>query len=109
MALGEDLKRRARIMVAPTIFLAITCYFGWNATQGDRGLVAYAQRKALLSKVLADQTAAKAERDAWETRVSGLRTRHLDPDTLDERARTMLNLAQPNEVIVKLGPQEKLF
>jgi cell division protein FtsB len=109
MALGEDLKRRARSMIAPTIFLAITGYFGWNATQGDRGLVAYTQRKALLNQVVTDQTAAKAERDAWETRVSGLRARHLDPDTLDERARTMLNLAQPNEVIVKLGSQEKLF
>ena len=96
-------------MIAPTIFLAITAYFGWNATQGDRGLVAYAQRQDLLRQVVADQNAAKAERDAWETRVSGLRARHLDPDTLDERARAMLNLADPNDVIVKLGPQEKLF
>jgi cell division protein FtsB len=109
MSLGRELKRRGRIMIAPTIFLAITAYFGWNATQGDRGLVAYAQRQDLLRQVVADQNAAKAERDAWETRVSGLRARHLDPDTLDERARAMLNLADPNDVIVKLGAQEKLF
>lgn len=96
-------------MIAPTVFLAITAYFGWNATQGDRGLMAYAQRQDLLRQVVADQNAAKAERDGWETRVSGLRARHLDPDTLDERARAMLNLADPNDVIVKLGPQEKLF
>jgi cell division protein FtsB len=109
MSLGLELKRRARIMVAPAIFLAITGYFGWNATQGDRGLVAHAQRIALLAQVKADQDAAKAERDGWEIRVSGLRARHLDPDTLDERARAMLNLAEPSEVIVKLGPQDKLF
>ena len=60
-------------------------------------------------QVLAEQVAAKAERDGWETRVSGLRPHHLDPDTLDERARAMLNLADPTEVIVKLGPQDKLF
>jgi len=41
--------------------------------------------------------------------VKGLRAKHLNPDTLDERARTMLNVAQPDEVIVKLSPQEKLF
>jgi hypothetical protein len=41
--------------------------------------------------------------------VSGLRARHLDPDTLDERARAMLNLAQPTDVIVKFGQQDKLF
>ncbi|MDB5404808.1 MAG: hypothetical protein QOD93_3822 [Acetobacteraceae bacterium] len=109
MSFGRELKRRARAMVAPAIFLAITAYFGWNATQGDRGLVAYAQRQELLRQVVADQDAAKAERDGWETRVSGLRARHLDPDTLDERARAMLNLAEPSDVIVKLGPQEKLF
>jgi cell division protein FtsB len=96
-------------MVAPAIFLAITGYFGWNATQGDRGLVAYAQRQDLLRQVVADQGAAKAERDSWETRVSGLRARHLDPDTLDERARAMLNLAEPSDVIVKLSAQDKLF
>jgi cell division protein FtsB len=109
MSLGHELKRRARIMVAPAIFLAITGYFGWNSTQGDRGLVAYGQRQDLLRQVVAEQTAAKIERDGWEIRVSGLRARHLDPDTLNERARSMLNLAEPSDVIVKLSPQEKLF
>jgi cell division protein FtsB len=96
-------------MVAPAIFLTITAYFGWNATQGDRGLVAHAQRQELLRQVVAEQAAAKAERDGWDTRVSGLRARHLNPDTLNERARAMLNLSEPNDLIVKLGPQEKLF
>jgi cell division protein FtsB len=109
MSLGRELKRRTRMMVAPTVFLAITGYFGWNATQGDRGLVAYAQRQELLRQVVAEQEAAKVERDGWSTRVAGLRARHLDPDTLDERARAMLNLAEPSDVIVKFGPQEKLF
>ena len=109
MSLGRELKRRVRIMVAPAIFLAITSYFAWNATQGDRGLVAYAQRQELLRQVIADQTAAKVEPDGWEVRVAGLRSRHLNPDTLDERARAMLNLAEPTDVIVKLGSQDKLF
>jgi cell division protein FtsB len=109
MPFARDFKRRARIMVAPAIFLTITGYFGWNATQGDRGLVAYAQRQDLLRQVVTDQAAAKTERDGWETRVAGLRARHLDPDTLDERARAMLNLADPSEVIVKLSQQDKLF
>ncbi len=109
MALGRELKRRGRLMIAPAIFLAITGYFGWNATQGDHGLVAYSQREELLHQVLSDEAAAKAERDALEIRVSGLRARHLDPDTLDERSRVMLNLAEPDEVIVKLGPKDKLY
>ena len=109
MSLAREIKRRIRIALPTVIFLAITAYFGWSATQGDRGLVAYAHRKELQAQVLAERTAAQEERDGWETRVRGLRPQHLNPDTLDERARAMLNLAQPDEVIVKLGPQEKLF
>ncbi len=109
MSFGRELKRRARIMIAPAVFLAITAFFGWNATQGDRGLVAFAQRQELLKQVQADQAAAKAEKDGWETRVTGLRASRLDPDTLDERARAMLNLSDPSDVIVKLSPKDKLF
>jgi len=109
MSLGRELKRRTRLMIAPAIFLAITGYFGWNATQGAHGLVAYAQRQDLLKQVLADKEAVQTERDDWVIRVSGLRASHLDPDTLDERARAMLNVADPNEVIVKLSQQDKLF
>ena len=109
MSLGREMKRRGQAAVPPTVFLAITAYFAWNATQGDRGLVAYSHRQALLHQVVDEQAAAKAERDGWETRVEGLRPRHLNPDTLDERARAMLNLADPSDVIVKLGPHDKLF
>jgi len=109
MSLAREIKRRIRIALPPVIFLSITGYFVWNATQGDRGLVAYTQRVALQHKVIQEKDNAQKEREAWETRVRGLRARHLNPDTLDERARAMLNLAQPDEVIVKLSPQEKMF
>ena len=109
MSLGNGLKQRVRMMLAPTIFLSITAYFAWNATQGDRGLRAYAQRQELLHQVLAEEAFAKAERDAWEVRVAGLRPQHLNPDPLDERARLMKNLAEPTEIIVKLNGQDKLF
>jgi len=109
MALGLKLKRFLRASVAPVVFVAITGYFAWNATQGAHGLVAYAQRQALMHQAQADEAQAQTERDLWETRVSGLRASHLDPDTLDERARAMLNLANPNDVIVQYAPKDKLF
>ena len=85
MALGRELKRRAKAAIAPLVFLSITGYFGWSATQGNHGLVAYAQRQELLRQADADHAAAQADRDNWERRVAGLRANHLDPDTLDER------------------------
>lgn len=109
MAIVNELQQRGKAMLVPAFFLAITSYFAWNATQGDRGLVAYAQRQTLLHQVQQDADAARKERETWEVRVNSLRARHLNPDTLDERARAMLNLADPTEVIVKYSNQEKLF
>jgi cell division protein FtsB len=109
MALGRELKRRMKAAIAPFVFLSITAYFCWNATQGNHGLVAYAQRQALLHQAQSDHDAAQADRDTWEKRVAGLRANHLDPDTLDERARAMLNLADPTDVIVPYSGKDRLF
>jgi cell division protein FtsB len=109
MAFGREAKRRVKAAVAPLIFLSLVGYFGWNAVQGNRGLVAYAERKELLVQAQTDQAKALADRDAWERRVAGLRSRHIDADTLDERARAMLNLADPTDVIVPYAAKDRLF
>src|SRR5215472_7139821 len=109
MPFGREIKRRAKAVVAPLIFLAVVGYFSWNVVQGNRGLVAYAQRQELLAQARADQAKALAERDAWQRRVAGLRSRQIDADALDERARAMLNLADPADVIVPYVPKDKLF
>jgi len=109
MPLGRELKRRAKGAVAPLVFLAIAGFFGWSATQGNHGLVASAQRQALLKQAEAERAAAQADRDGWERRVSGLRANRLDPDTLNERARAQLNLADPTDVIVPFDGKSRLF
>lgn len=109
MGFGREIKRRVKAVVAPLIFLTLVGYFGWNAVQGDRGLVAFAQRKELLAQAQQDQAKAQSELAAWERRVSGLRSRNIDADALDERARAMLNLADPSEIIVPYAPADRLF
>jgi cell division protein FtsB len=109
MAFGRELKRRGKAVIAPAIFLAITAYFGWSVTQGAHGLIAYSQRENLLLEAQAGHDAAQAERDTWQQRVAGLQANHLDLDTLDERARAMLNLADPNDIIVPYGPKDRVF
>lgn len=109
MSAGRTLKRKMRGMIAPLIFLSLVGYFGWNAAQGDHGLKAEAQRQDLLRLAKVDLAKADTDRDAWERRVAGLRNNHLNPDTLDERARAMLNLADPTDIMVLYPPKEKLF
>lgn len=109
MSFGRELKRRARAAVAPTIFLAVTGYFAWNAVQGQHGLKAAAAQQAVLKQAQADLAMAEAERDAWQRRVHALESDHLDRDMLDERARALLNLANPNDIIVQYPPKDRLF
>lgn len=109
MTIGRRLKNGLSAIVAPALFLGLVGYFGWNATQGDRGLQSYALRQQQLRGVQAELSRAEQERDVLERRVSGLRTQRLDPDTLDERARAMLNAAEPSDIVVMYGPGKRLF
>ena len=103
MSLARAVKRKVKAALPPLLFLSLVGYFGWNATQGEHGLKSYRNRLVLLGQANAAEAAAVAERDAWTQRVSGLRDSGLDADTLDERSRSMLNLAEPNELVVPYG------
>ena len=109
MSIGRAIRRRAQAIIAPCVFLSLTGYFCWSATQGDRGLQASVQRREQLSWAQTEQSRVAAERDQWERRVGNLRTQRLDPDLLDERARSMLGLADPAESVVQYGPGRKLY
>ena len=73
-------------------------YFGVNAYTGNHGIRA----KQTLDQRIADLTqeldATRAERERWEHRVSLLRSDRIDPDLLDERARQLLEFADPRDV-----------
>ena len=103
------LKRWLRSAVTPAVFLALIGYFGWQATQGDRGLQSYAVRQGELRTQQAELARVSGERDAWERRAAGLKTQRLDRDTLDERSRAMLNVADPADIVVPYPVGKKLF
>jgi cell division protein FtsB len=77
--------------------------------QGPHGLKSATAQRAVLKQAQADLAAAEAERDAWQRRVQALENDHLDRDMLDERARALLNLANPNDIIVQYDPKDRLF
>lgn len=102
-------QRPARAAVAPLIFLLLTAYFVVNVLEGPHGLLAYAKDRARLAVADQDYARAAAERQQWEIRVAALRTSHLDADELDARARAMLNLVNPADIVVFYAPGKKLF
>lgn len=96
-------------VMPPVVFLALASYFAWSATQGERGLQAYALRQQDLVNARAQQSLAEAETAMWERRVAALRTSNLDLDALDERVRAMLNLSHPDDVILPYPQTKRLF
>ena len=75
-------------------------YFGVNAYTGDHGLRAREQLDRQIGDLDRQITEASAERDLWERRVKLLKADSVDPDMLDERARTLLNYADPRDLIL---------
>ena len=105
----RETRRRAKSIAMPTFLLGLTAIFAWQATQGDHGLIMRERRENELAQAQANLAAAKAEREMWQRKVAALSASHLDRDALDLRVRELLNLADPNEIIVQYGPKDKLF
>jgi len=109
VSIGREIRRRARSAVPPLVFLLLVAYFVWNATQGDRGLRAYAGRMDDLKAAQDDLKRAETELANWQRRVAGLRANRLDPDALDERARRMLNLSDPADIVIPYAQGARLY
>jgi cell division protein FtsB len=100
MPLTTELQKRLRHVIAPTIGACVFGYFVYHAIQGDRGIMAWLQVSQQLADSQATLAALTIEREEIHRRVALLSPSSLDPDMLDERARIMLNVAEPADRLV---------
>ena len=77
-------------------------YFGLNAYTGDHGLKARQNLDHEIADLAQQLERTKAERERWEHRVALLKSDRIDPDMLDERARFLLDYADPHDVTVMI-------
>lgn len=103
MVLMTEIRRRARHAVGPFIGAAVVAYFGFHMVQGDRGLVAWWHLRQEIAEAEATVQKISAERLELAHRVSLLRPDSIDPDMLEERARLMLNVGRPDELVIPLN------
>jgi cell division protein FtsB len=85
-----------------TIAALLIGYFGVNAYTGEHGLIAKRDLDQDIAQLTSELEAARAERAVWQRRVSLLKSDNIDPDLLDERARQLLDDADPRDLVLML-------
>jgi cell division protein FtsB len=83
--------------------LALTAgtYFTFAAVQGDYGLFRRLQIEAERAALAAELARLEAEVAAMDNLAHRLSDQYLDLDLLDERAREVLGLIRPDEIVIR--------
>ena len=99
MMVLREMRRRAKVLAAPVLGLALTGYFAYHLVEGDRGLRAWLRLSQELRAAKTNLADTTAERAALEHRVSHMPD-HVDPDLLDSQVRSSLDLAGPEDIVI---------
>lgn len=94
------MRGRLRQALIPILGSVLVVYFSYHMVQGNHGLIAYINLKSKVEQAEARYAEVHAERLDLEHRVALLRPDNLDPDMLEERARTVLDFVRPDEIVI---------
>jgi cell division protein FtsB len=87
-------------LVFAACVLSALAYLSFAALQGDYGLHRYIQVQADEARLRDELAALQAERAVIANKVRRLTAASLDGDLLDERARAVLGLTRPDELVL---------
>jgi len=87
-------------LVIPAISAAAVVYFGYYMIWGARGLVALSDTQARLEVRQEQLAALKSERVRLQHRIALLKKGSVDPDMVEEVARSQLLEGAPGQVAV---------
>jgi cell division protein FtsB len=83
------------------VALALICYLGFAALQGEHGLFSLFRTEAEEARLKAELGRLQDERERIANKTRRLSTGHIDPDLLDEQARRVLGLGRPDEIMIR--------
>jgi cell division protein FtsB len=100
MIVLREMRRRAKVLIAPVLGLALTGYFAYHLVEGDHGLRAWMRITQELRQAKSNLADVAAERTVLDRRVANMRPDHLDPDLLETQVRRNLDVAAPDEIVI---------
>jgi cell division protein FtsB len=100
-------RRLRKVLTALGLYLGAALligYFGVNAYTGNHGINARQGLDLQMARLTSERDALRSERQQWERRVALLKSRSLDPDMLEERARALLDYVDPRDLTLIRRP-----
>jgi cell division protein FtsB len=91
---------RLRHALIPLVCVIVLSYFAYHAVYGRHGFIAWLSLQNTVDTLEQQLAEVQATHRSLDQQVSLLRPESLDPDLLDERARAMLGLASPNDIVI---------
>ena len=82
------------------VFIVLV-YFVFHAITGENGLFSYLDIREKVQKAENDLENLKKEKQYFEKITSLLSNKTLDLDILEERCRSILNYAYPDEIVIR--------
>src|SRR4051794_21818900 len=89
-----------RPLAMTVALLGFQGYLAFSAIGGQFGIENRAQILLDIDQLKARSSALQAEIEAYQHRATLMDARRLDPDIVTERARSMLNMAHADDIII---------
>ena len=93
-------KETARLLLYFLLCAGLIAYFSYHAVHGKHGLRAKAELSARVDVLESELKALKTERQRLERKTSHMAGAKRDEDLIEEEARTVLNFAHPDDIIL---------
>jgi cell division protein FtsB len=79
-------------------------YLVWHAVHGQRSFAQAERLAAHIETLTVERDKVRAERIALDERVALLRPDSIDPDMVEELARSTLGFVRPNDLVIDTSP-----
>ena len=89
------------------ILLSLVGYFIYHAMQGKHGLHSRVGLKKRLAALEQELQILRKERKKYQHYIQLMQNDKIDPDILDEKARKILNLAHPSDIVIMLPSSKR--
>lgn len=105
--MSTRLKRPAfwRHIFVASALIAFQGYLGYSVVTGQFGIDSREVLEAQIDELGAQSGALQAEIDSYRHKIDLFQSSRLDPDLVSERARALLSMAQPDDIVIMVDPQ----